>query len=94
MERKLSIDRFGQVKNCPSMKKSWGHARNLDILGVLEDEGFRSVWGISKDQIDICQVCEFRDICSDCRAYVNVPDDLYSKPAKCAYDPYTATWRS
>ena len=93
LDRKLSIDRFGNVKNCPSLNRSWGHASNLDILAVLEDKEFRSVWSISKAQISICQVCEFRDICSDCRAYVSVPSDLYSKPAKCAYDPYTAKWQ-
>jgi len=94
LDRKLSIDRFGNVKNCPSMKHVWGRATNLDIRAVLEDKGFRSVWAISKDQISICKVCEFRDICSDCRAYLSVPNDPYSKPAKCDYDPFTAIWRS
>jgi hypothetical protein len=31
-------------------------------------------------------------MCSDCRAYVENPNDLYSKPLKCGYDPYTTKW--
>ncbi len=94
LDRKLSIDRFGNVKNCPSMKQAWAQAEDFDILSVLRSNEFRSVWTMSKDQIGICQVCEFRDICSDCRAYVTDPSDPHSKPAKCNYDPYTATWRA
>lgn len=32
------------------------------------------------------------DICTDCRAYVEDPEDILSKPLKCGYNPYTAEW--
>lgn len=44
------------------------------------------------DQIHICKDCEFRHICTDCRAYIEDPDDIYSKPLKCGYNPYTGEW--
>ncbi|MNL67068.1 hypothetical protein D3C87_1916250 [compost metagenome] len=31
-------------------------------------------------------------MCTDCRAYVEDPKDIYSKPLKCGYDPYTNEW--
>ena len=36
--------------------------------------------------------CEFRYICTDCRAYVEDPEDILSKPLKCGYNPYTGEW--
>ena len=47
---------------------------------------------IQKDQIAVCKDCEFRYICTDCRAYKEDPEDDYSKPLKCGYDPYTGVW--
>ncbi len=28
----------------------------------------------------------------DCRAYLETPDDNYSKTLKCGYDPFTMEW--
>lgn len=39
-----------------------------------------------------CMHCEFRHICTDCRAYLDDPEDRYSKPLKCSYDPFTTKW--
>ena len=53
---------------------------------------FKKYWFINKDQIAVCKDCEFRYICTDCRAYIENPEDMYSKPLKCAYNPYTSEW--
>lgn len=29
---------------------------------------------------------------SNCRAYIDNPDDIYCKPLKCGYDPNTGEW--
>lgn len=92
LNRKISIDVNGEIKNCPSMTKSYGNIRDTTLREAMEKLGFKDVWYIHKDQIKICQDCEFRHICTDCRAYIQDPADIYSKPAKCSYDPYTATW--
>lgn len=47
---------------------------------------------ITKDKITGCKDCEFRYICTDCRAYIEEPEDIYSKPLKCGYDPNTGEW--
>jgi hypothetical protein len=56
------------------------------------DNRFRSAWHIKKDMIKKCRDCEFRYACTDCRAYLEDPQDILSKPLKCGYDPYTGTW--
>ena len=90
LNRKISIDASGLIKNCPSMQNNYGKISEMRLADILNSEMFKSYWNIKKDIIDTCKVCEFRYICTDCRAFVM--DHQLSKPAKCKYDPYTAAW--
>ena len=94
LNRKLSIDTDGNIQNCPSMAKSYGNINdpNIDIEAIVNSEEFQKVWHINKDKIHVCKDCEFRHVCTDCRAYVEDPSDIYSKPLKCGYNPYTCEW--
>jgi len=92
LNRKISIDENGLIKNCPSMSNNYGSIDKSSMLEAVEKKGFKNLWQINKDQIKVCKDCEFRYICTDCRAYVEDIDDKYSKPKKCAYNPYTAEW--
>ncbi|HET6224721.1 MAG TPA: grasp-with-spasm system SPASM domain peptide maturase [Bacteroidia bacterium] len=89
---KISIDVEGNIKNCPSMTKSFGFAGKDSLKDVSLKEEFQNAWYINKEQIEICRDCEFRYICTDCRAYLKDSSNPNSKPLKCAYDPYTAKW--
>ena len=92
LNRKISIDEKGLIKNCPSMVKDYGHINENSLEQVIDNEDFSRLWSINKDEIDTCKVCEFRYICTDCRAYIEDPDDIYSKPKKCGYNPYEGKW--
>lgn len=94
LNRKISVDSRGEIKNCPSMLRSFGNIRETSLHSALAHRDFRELWSINKDQIDICKDCEFRYICTDCRAYIQEPQNNHSKPSKCGYDPYHATWKS
>ena len=91
LNRKLGVDIHGQIKNCPSMVKTFGHVLERQLQEVIMEPAFQQVWQINKTQVAVCQDCEFRFICTDCRAYTQNAQPL-GKPAKCRYDPYTATW--
>lgn len=92
LNRKVSVDADGHIRNCPSLPISYGHVEDTSIHEAVMRRDFQELWDINKDQIDICRDCEFRYVCTDCRAFIEDEDDLYSKPSKCGYDPYTATW--
>jgi SPASM domain peptide maturase of grasp-with-spasm system len=94
LNRKISVDEYGNIKNCPSMPDSYGNISNTELDAVLHNDKFKRLWNINKDQISICKTCEFRMICTDCRAYTRNPEDIYSKPLKCGYDPYTGNWEN
>ncbi|MEL6535386.1 MAG: grasp-with-spasm system SPASM domain peptide maturase [Bacteroidota bacterium] len=92
LNRKLGIDEQGYIRNCPSMPQQFGHHREVKLAEAIARQEFQKVWGITKDQVSVCQDCEFRYICTDCRAHTVAEGDMLSKPAGCNYDPYTATW--
>jgi SPASM domain peptide maturase of grasp-with-spasm system len=92
LNRKISIDKAGNIKNCPSHQITYGKISDTSLLDVVNLPAFKKVWNISKDMIDVCKDCEFRHMCLDCRAYVKEPGNDLSKPLKCNYDPYEAVW--
>lgn len=92
LNRKLSIDVSGNIKNCPSMSNSFGNIKNTNLRETLGHPDLKKYWNIKKDDIAKCQDCEFRHICIDCRAFIENPEDIYSAPLKCGYDPYTNKW--
>lgn len=92
LNRKISIDVDGEIKNCPSLAKSYGNIKDTKLIDVVNNPEFQKVWHIKKDEITKCKDCEFRHICTDCRAYLENPEDRYSAPLKCGYNPYTCEW--
>ncbi len=89
LNRKLSIDVNGDICNCPTLPQRFGNVADTSLSDALTKAGFTDNWFIHKDQIEVCKDCEFRYICTDCRAFVA---GKYDKPAKCNYNPYTAEW--
>lgn len=92
LNRKISLDKNGFLKNCPSMESNFGSIETTTIQDVLENPIFINLWGITKDSIDGCKDCEFRYICTDCRAYLEVPKNNFSRPLKCGYNLKAGTW--
>jgi SPASM domain peptide maturase of grasp-with-spasm system len=94
LNRKISVDARGDIRNCPSLPARYGNVRDTSLHAALARDGFRDLWDINKDQVETCRECEFRYICVDCRAFVRDPGDRHSRPSKCTYDPATARWGS
>lgn len=92
LDRKITIDRFGNIKNCPSRPETYGNIENISISETLNNPDFKKWWYIHKDQIEVCRDCEFRYSCTDCRAFLKDSNNVYSKPLKCGYNPYSNVW--
>lgn len=93
LNRKIGIDQFGHIKNCPSMPTSFGHVEEVALADVVHQHLFNQIWTVNKDQVEVCRDCEFRYICQDCRAYTQHTRSAFAKPAKCSYDPYEGVWK-
>lgn len=92
LNRKICIDEEGNIKNCPAMTKSYGNIKDTTLEEAINKQGFKEMWYICKNQIDVCKDCEYRHICTDCRCFIKDPDNIYSQPAKCTYNPYICLW--
>ncbi|WP_396146915.1 grasp-with-spasm system SPASM domain peptide maturase [Flavobacterium sp.] len=96
LNRKISIDKDGNIRNCPSMPKHFGNIKDTTLEEALNHPDFKKYWNVNKDMIAVCKDCEFRHICTDCRAYTertHFEEDIdLSKPLKCGYNPYTNVW--
>lgn len=92
LNKKITVDIEGNIKNCPSTKHSLGNIENFFLAEAITEPKFKTLWSITKSQVEVCKDCEFRLICTDCRAHLKDSSDIYSKPSKCTYDPYIAVW--
>ena len=90
--KKISVDHEGNIKNCPSMNSAIGNITN--VINIKESDLQTEFWNISKDEIKVCQDCEFRYVCNDCRAFTDNKDDKFSRPLKCGYNPYISKWET
>jgi SPASM domain peptide maturase of grasp-with-spasm system len=97
LHKKISIDCEGNIRNCPSMPQSFGNIKDTTLEEALNHIDFKKYWNLTKDKIEVCKDCEFRYICTDCRAYTERTHENEfgldtSKPLKCGYNPYTGEW--
>lgn len=92
LNRKISIDEYGNIKNCPFMKENYGNINTVSLSEVVNNSKFKRLWYINKDKIDICKDCEFRYMCIDCRYFIKKTNNIFSHPTKCTYNPYICKW--
>ncbi len=98
LHKKISIDSEGNIRNCPSMPQSFGNIQDTTLEKAVAHPDFKKYWNLTKDEVKVCKDCEFRYICTDCRAYTerthtNAEGLDISKPLKCGYNPYTGEWQ-
>ncbi|MEZ7528178.1 grasp-with-spasm system SPASM domain peptide maturase [Cloacibacterium normanense] len=97
LHKKIAIDINGNIKNCPAMQQSFGNIKDTTLEEALNQKYFKKYWNLTKDNIEVCKDCEFRYICTDCRAYTEQTHKNKlgldtSKPLKCGYNPFTGEW--
>lgn len=87
---KLNITFDGYVLPCImcSQNEKDLSLKNYSLDTILNQYFISKYWNLSKDYIDICQDCEYRYICADCRPLAK---SLYSR-GECAYNPYLGKW--
>ncbi|MFK7969080.1 MAG: grasp-with-spasm system SPASM domain peptide maturase [Bacteroidia bacterium] len=94
LNRKLSIDSQGFIKNHVLHKQSFGHIDEVeDLSKIVASPAFQRIWNISHDQVETCKDCEFRYCCVDFDELEEKDGNMHRIGA-CGYDPYSGHWHS
>lgn len=92
LNKKISIDENGDIKSCPIMENSYGNINQNSLYEVMQSTEITKLWNITKESIKECNICEFRNICTDCRGILVDEKDILSKPKNCKYNPFSGEW--
>lgn len=94
---KITITDNGNVLPCIfSREQIVGNVRTRNLAKVLEGK-IQDIWQTTKDDVLVCQDCEYRYVCFDCRPISEGAScgngDYKSAPyPRCTYNPYEGQW--
>jgi len=93
---KCAIADNGDVLPCVFERNIiYGNIKKLSISNILKSESLKKYWHLHYGKIEVCQDCEFRFACKDCRPLgMSMSGNIYSKNYRCDYNPYTGEWSS
>jgi SPASM domain peptide maturase of grasp-with-spasm system len=90
LNRKVCIDRKGQIKNYIGHMATFGNINENPLESVISEK-FKEMWLVSNDQIEGCVQCQYRYVCVS-NSELKKSAKGYVKLEKCAFDPYTNIW--
>lgn len=94
---KITITDNGNVLPCIfSREQIVGNVRQKSLEKVLEGK-IQKIWGLTKDDVLVCQDCEYRYVCFDCRPIsegASCGNGQYETAPypRCTYNPYEGIW--
>ena len=91
--RRVFIDNDNNIKHSIEENEKYGMIKNQNLIEIISNNEFKKLWGISKNQIEVCKDCEYRYICPDNRIPIVKGKDLYYHLTDCNYNPYTNLWQ-
>jgi radical SAM protein with 4Fe4S-binding SPASM domain len=90
---KLAITYTGDVMPCVMGRTQVvGNVRQQSLAAMLASPRLLDLWGLTKDQVAVCQHCEYRYVCGDCRPLAASGGDLHGAIPRCTYNPRLGDW--
>jgi radical SAM protein with 4Fe4S-binding SPASM domain len=95
---KITITESGDILPCIfSRNQVMGNVRSRRLQDVLGSSQLKMIWHSTKDNVLVCQDCEYRYVCFDCRPISEAMADgkadyLRAPYPRCTYNPYTGEW--
>lgn len=92
---KLTIRPDGTVAPCIFARDiNMGNVLSERLDAMIAKKAVQDVWRLTLDHVAICQDCEFRYACHDCRPLaISESADLFARAPRCFYNPYTGFLR-
>lgn len=95
---KITITDNGDVLPCIfSRSLAVGNVRETTLRGIVSGKKLETIWRSTKDNVLVCQDCEYRYVCFDCRPLSEGANQgrgnyLSAPYPRCTYNPYTGEW--
>jgi len=95
---KITITDNGDVLPCIfSRNLAVGNVQGTTLKEIVTGQKLETVWRNTKDNVLVCQDCEYRYACFDCRSLSEGANqgrgEYFSAPyLRCTYNPYTTEW--
>jgi len=95
---KITITDNGDVLPCIfSRNLTVGNVQKSTIKEIISGQKLKTVWENTKDSVLVCQDCEYRYACFDCRPLSEGENQVSGKYLtapypRCTYNPYTGEW--
>lgn len=88
LNRKVFIDKDGEIRNYSGHIKSFGNVNNSSLTLIVKSKEFQKIWIISNDQIRNCYDCKYRYICFNPGEVIsqNYGDFRHERKIKCYYE--------
>jgi SPASM domain peptide maturase of grasp-with-spasm system len=92
LNRKISIDSEGKIKNYISHEKCYGIVNENNIKNIYESQSFRRLWNINKDNILKCKECPYRYACINNTDLVQEENGFWRMTNPCNLNLETLEW--
>ena len=96
---KIAITEFGDILPCIFSRQHvlGNYLDRNSLVEIIEYPTLQKIWHTTKDNIYVCQDCEYRYVCFDCRPLAEVAAegraDFQTAPyPRCTYNPYSGQW--
>jgi radical SAM protein with 4Fe4S-binding SPASM domain len=96
---KIAITEFGDAIPCIFLRDHilMNYLDTHSLQPILKSPELRQIWHSTKDRVYICQDCEYRYLCFDCRALAESAANGYASfeaapYPRCTYNPYSGQW--
>lgn len=90
LNRKVSIDKFGNIKNYLLHEKKFGNINIDNLASVIQSNSLQANWNFTKDKDEICKECQFRYMCLDFNDYIY---STRNHTERCDFNPYINKWK-
>lgn len=89
--RKIFVDNKGEIRNLPS-GESFGNIESSNLRELISDKKFSRYFNIKKNELPVCNKCEFRNICQDNRIPYQDFQGKWQFKNPCGYNPDLMKW--
>ncbi len=85
LNRKISINQTGEIKNYITHKKSFGNVNDVKLRDVINNPDFIKHWNIPNDLILKCKDCIYRYCCASNSELIKINEFNFIKKEYCNY---------